>query len=152
VVVDPSSIPVVTEDSDVAALKTDISTQEMALVLAENLEIEGQALLTRDSSILPQAAGGDRLLMMLDRVDDAVATGEVVVPYYTFESMHVYVVPTEGGQGASLGFESTGVVDEVTYDGLGVEQGRTSSSFDTIFVLSQVAGDRWLILEELPPS
>jgi hypothetical protein len=43
-------------------------------------------------------------------------------------------------------------VEVVTYDGLGVEQNRTSESFDTTFVLSQVAGDRWLILEELPPS
>ena len=152
VVVDPASIPTVTEDPDVAALKNDISSQEMALVLAENLKIEGEALLDRDSSLLPLADGGDRLHQMLDRVDDAVATGEVVVPEYQFESLHAYVAPTEGGQGVSIGFESSGVVEVVTYDGLGVEQNRTSEPFDTVFVLSQVAGDRWLILEELPPS
>jgi hypothetical protein len=152
VVVDPASIPTVTEDPDVAALKTDISTQEMAAVLAENLKIEGQALLSRDSSLLPLADGGDRLLAMLDRVDDAVATGVVVVSDYEFASLHAYVAPTVGGQGASLGFEATGVMEAVTYDGLGVELNRTTAPFDTIFVLSQVAGDRWLILEELPPS
>ena len=152
VVVDPASIPTVTEDPDVAALKTDISTQEMAAVLAENLKIEGQALLDRDSSLLPLADGGDRLLAMLDRVDDAVATGEVVVSDYEFASLHAYVAPIVGGQGASLGFEATGVMEAVTYDGLSVELNRTTAPFDTIFVLSQVAGDRWLILEELPPS
>jgi hypothetical protein len=152
VVVDPASIPTVTEDPDVAALKTDISSQKMALVLAENLKIEGEALLNRDSSLLPMADGGDRLHEMLDRVDDAVATGEVVVPEYQFESLHAYVVPTEGGQGVSIGFEASGLVEVVSYDGLGHEQSRTSEPFDTTFVLSQVAGDRWLILEELPPS
>ena len=152
VVVDPSSIPAVTEDPEVSGLKTDIGTQEMAVVLAENLKIEGQAMLARDSSLLPLADGGDRLLAMLDRVDDAVATGEVVVSEYAFASLHAYVAPIEGGQGASLGFEATGVVDQVTYDGLGDEQTRSTAPFDTIFVLSQVAGDRWLILEELPPS
>jgi hypothetical protein len=152
VVVDPASIPTVTEDPEVAALKTDISSQEMALVLAENLKIEGEALLNRDSSLLPLADGGDRLHEMLDRVDDSVATGEVVVSEYQFESLHAYVAPAEGGQGVSIGLEASGVVEVVTYDGLGVEQNRTSESFDTTFVLSQVAGDRWLILEELPPS
>jgi len=151
VVVDPDSIPTVTEDPDVAALNTDISTQEMAVILAENLQVEGQALFNRDSSLLTQADGGDRLQDMLDRVDDAVVTGQVVVSNYRFESMHAYVAPTEGSQGASLGFEASGVVEVVTYDGLGVEQVRSSQPFDTVFVLSQVAGDRWLILEELPP-
>ena len=150
--IDPASIPAVTEDPDVAALNADISTQEMAVVLAENLQIEGQAMANRDSSLLAMADGGDRLLAMLDRVDDAVATGEVVVADYQFESLHAYVAPTEGGQGASLGFEASGVIEEVTYNGLGVEQARSTSPFDTIFVLSQVAGDRWLILEELPPT
>ncbi|MEX1125953.1 MAG: RnfABCDGE type electron transport complex subunit D [Acidimicrobiia bacterium] len=150
--VDPASLPPVTEDPEVAALNTDISTQELAVVLAENLKIEGQAMLNRDSSLLPAADGGDRLLAMLGRVDEAVATGEVVVADYIFNSLHVYVVPVKGGQGASLGFEATGVVEEVTYNGLGVELARASSPFDTTFVLSQVAGDRWLILEELPPA
>jgi hypothetical protein len=151
-VVDPASLPQVTEDADVAGLKTDVSTQEMAVVLAENLAIEGQALLTRDSSLLPLADGGDRFVAMMGAIDEAVATGEVVVPEYVFESLHAYVVPAKGGQGASLGFEAEGVIEEVTYDGLGVEQSRTSSAFETIFVLSQVAGDRWLILEQLPAS
>jgi len=150
--VDAASIPSVTEEPDVAALKTDISTQEMAVVLAENLRIEGQAMLNRDSSLLPLADGGDRLAAMVERVDDAVATGVILVSDYEFDSLHVYVAPTKGGQGASLGFEAKGSVDQVTYDGLGVEQTRVTSPFDTIFVLSQVAGDRWLILEELPPS
>jgi hypothetical protein len=150
--VDPASIPAVTEAPDVAALKTDISTQEMAVVLAENLRIEGQAMLNRDSSLLAMADGGDRLIAMLDRVDDAVATGEVVVSDYQFESLHAYVALTEGGQAASLGFEATGVVEVVTYNGLAVEQNRSTEPFATIFVLSQVAGDRWLILEELPPT
>jgi hypothetical protein len=150
--IDPASLPVVTEDADVAALNTDIGTQEMAVVLAENLKIEGKAMFDRDSSLLPAAAGGDRLIEMLDRVDDAVATGEVVVPEYTFDSLHAYVATARGGQGASLGFEATGVVEEVTYSGLGVVLARATSQFETTFVLSQVAGDRWLILEEIPPS
>ena len=150
--VDPASLPLVTQDSDVAALKTDISTQEMAMVLAENLMIEGEALRTRDSSLLPSAVGGDRLIAALGTINDSVATGEIAVPEYTFDSLHASVAETKGGQGASIAFHATGVAEEVTYDGLGVEQARTSRPFDTILVLSQVAGDRWLILEELAPS
>jgi hypothetical protein len=62
------------------------------------------------------------------------------------------VAKTKGGQGASIAFRAKGVVEEVTYNGVGVEQARTSKPFDTIFVLSQIAGDRWLILQELPAS
>ncbi|HEY6629228.1 MAG TPA: hypothetical protein VI193_09630 [Acidimicrobiia bacterium] len=150
--VDPTSIPLVTEGSEVASLKTDISTQEMAVVLAENLVIEGQALKTRDSSLLPRAVGGDRLVATLAMINDSVATGEIVVPEYQFESLHAEVAEAKGGQGASIAFAASGVVDEITYTALGVEQARSSSPFETTFVLSQVAGDRWLILEELPPS
>jgi hypothetical protein len=150
--VDPASIPPVTEEDDVAALKTDISTHEMAVVLAENLMIEGEALRTRDSGLLPSANGGDRLIANLATINDSVATGEIVVPEYAFDSLHASVAKTKGGQGASIAFRAKGVVEEVTYNGVGVEQARTSKPFDTIFVLSQVAGDRWLILEELPAS
>jgi parallel beta-helix repeat protein len=54
-----------------------------------------------------------------------------------------------GGQGADLGFDATGVIDEVTYDADGVELRMDSAPFASTFVLRQTSGDRWLIIDEV---
>jgi hypothetical protein len=151
VVVDPATLPAVTVDAGVTALNSDItgeSADALAMMLAENLAIEAEAMHRGESELLIAADFGPRLTDMQGRVERSVATGEWVVPHYVFESLHLRVVETLGGQGADLGFEATGMVEEVTYDADGVEVGRRTVPVSSLFVLRQAMGDRWLIMDE----
>lgn len=152
--IDQSTIPPVNVDADVLALNSEFtndSFHDLAVVLAENLKFEGEAMLRGDSSLLAAADSGDRLVEMQRRIDDALAIGVRVVADHTFESLSLSVVFTEGSQGGpGLAFEARGVVEEITYDALGVEQQRATSPFAATFVLRQSLGDRWLLVEVLP--
>jgi hypothetical protein len=149
---DPSTLPAVTVSADALALSGGVAgeAEDLAILLAENLVIEAEAMLRSDTSLLRGADEGERLVEMERRIEAAATAGRLVVPVYTFEALHLDVVFTDGAQGgASLGIEASGVVEEVTYDAEGVEQGRASSPFETTFVLRQGSGDRWLIVGEL---
>ena len=152
--IDATTLPPVSVGADVLALNSDIVTgdfNDLAAELAENLKIEGEAMLRGDSSLLLAVDSGDRLVEMQGRIDEAVSTGERLVENYTFESLDLSVVFTNGSQGGpGLGFAAQGVVEEITYDALGVEKDRTSSSFASTFVLRQGSGDRWLLVQVLP--
>jgi hypothetical protein len=154
--VDPTTLPPVTVGSDVTALNSDIVSgdfNDLATQLAENLKVEGEAMLSGDSSLLLAVDSGERLAEMQRRIDEAVATGERRVQHYTFESLALSVVFTNGSQGGpGLGFEARGVVEEITHDALGAEKDRTTSPFASTFVLRQGSGDRWLLVEVLPVS
>ena len=78
------------------------------MTLAENLEVEAQALRSGEKSLLPSVDDGERLTTMQGRVDEVVETGGAAVPHYTFDALHVVLVHTEGQSGLSLGFESSG--------------------------------------------
>jgi hypothetical protein len=118
------------------------------MMLAENLAIEAQAMHRGESELLLAADFGPRLADMQGRMERSVATGEWVVVDYAFDSLHLRVVETAGGQGADLGFEATGTVERVTYDADGVEVGRRIVPVSSLFVLRQATGDRWLIMDE----
>ena len=148
--IDPDTIPAVTADPDVGSLITEVDLDDLALTLAENLEIEAMAVRNRDSGLLLVADGGRRLAQMIERIDEAVATGVVTVPGHRFDSLHAVVIPAIGGQLATIGLQATGSVEEVTFDAGGLEQARVVEDLDTTFVLSPVAGERWLIIEERP--
>ena len=67
--VDPSTFPAITVDQDVSDWNHEIEgdgARAIVLTLAENLELENQALLRRDASILPAVDHGDRLSEMQD--------------------------------------------------------------------------------------
>jgi hypothetical protein len=146
--VDPGSVPAVTSDPEVASLNAEVDLDDLAMTLAENLEIEATAVGDRDSSLLPLADGGRRLAQMVRRVDEAVATGVVSVPGYRFDSLHAVVIPAVGGQQATIGLQATGSTEWVTYDARGQEQERIVEPLESTFVLSPVVGERWLIIEE----
>jgi hypothetical protein len=146
--VDPASLPVVTADLEVASLNAEVDLDDLAVTLAENLEIEAIAVGDRDSRLLPAADGGRRLAQMVRRVDDAVATGVVSVPAYRFDSLHAVVIPAVGGQQATIGLQATGTTEWVNYDASGQEQDRIVEQLASTFVLSPVVGERWLIIEE----
>lgn len=152
--VDPSLIPTVEVGADVMALNSDLAgdnARDLAIVLAEALMVEGEAILRGDSSLLLAVDSGQRLLEMQRRIDEAVATGARKVPAYKFESLRLSVVFTEGTQGGpGLGFDARGVVEEVTFDALGNEQSRASFRLAATFVMRRGAEDRWLLTAVLP--
>ncbi len=128
-------MPEVTVDPDVAALSGDLSgsgAQALAITLAENLEIEAEALRGADRRMLAAVDHGDRLDEMLGRLDDAVAFGATTVASYTFDSLRLVPIDAAGEQtGLALGFEAQGTVEEIAYDDDGNETGRANEPYAT---------------------
>ena len=151
---DPATFPTITVDQDVADWNHEIAgsvARDLVLDLAENLELESQALLRSDPTILPAVDHGDRLDEMRDRLDEAGASGAVVVERYQFDDVRVTLIEPFGKQdGLSLGLVSRGTVTEETYDAEGTLDERTTSPFATTFAVRQVTGDRWLNVGVVP--
>jgi hypothetical protein len=121
------------------------------LTLAENLELENQALLRADASILPAVDHGDRLDEMRARLQDASATGTTTISRYHFDTVDMTLLEPFGVQtGLSLGLESRGTKVEETYDAAGELQSQTTSPFEQTFVMRRATGDRWLNVAVLP--
>jgi hypothetical protein len=151
--IDPSTLPTVTVDASVLELGGDLTgsgAREIAITLAENLEVESQALLDADARLLTLVDHGDRLEEMRGRIDEATSTGETTVDTYRFDALHLTAIPAEGQAALSLGFEARGMLVEVTYDADGDEIAREASPVARTFVLSQPTGGRWLIVGTLP--
>ena len=152
--VDPATFPTITVEQDVSDWNHEIAgpgAQELVLTLAENLELEAQALLRADATILDAVDHGDRLDEMQARLDEAEATGVTVVERYQIDDVDVTLLVPFGRQdGLSLGLESSGTVTEETYDAGGQLQERTSAPFATTFVMRRATGDRWLNVAVLP--
>jgi hypothetical protein len=150
--VDPSTLPRVSVDFEVTE-RGDLSqadAQDVALTLAENLEVEAQALRRGERSLLGSVDDGDRLTALQKRVDDVIETGAAIVPHYTFEAIQVVLVHSQGQSGLSLGLQSSGTVETVTYGVDGQERSRKTSPFATTFVLSRPTGERWLTVDTRP--
>ena len=152
--VDPATFPTISVEQGVVDWNHEIvgsGAQAIVLTLAENLELENQALLRADATILTAVDHGDRLDDMRARLDEAVATGTTVIERYQIDDVHVTLLVPFGRQdGLSLGLESRGTVTTETYDAAGDLQARASSPFATTFVLRQATGGRWLNVDELP--
>jgi hypothetical protein len=153
---DPDTFPPLTVDQGVLDFDHTIGgarAQEILLTLAQNLELENQALLRRDGSILIAVDHGDRLKEMQARLTDAAASGETVVTHYQFEAVHVVLIVPFGVQtGASLGFESRGTQIQETYDASGALVDRQTSPFGLTFAVRRATGARWLNVAVLPAS
>ncbi|MBI5088314.1 MAG: RnfABCDGE type electron transport complex subunit D [Actinobacteria bacterium] len=152
--VDPSTFPSITVDQDVLDWNHEITgagAQEIVLVLAENLQLENQALLRGDPTILDAVDHGDRLDDLRARLARAEASGTTVVEQYAIDTVHVTLLVPFGRQdGLSLGLESRGTVTTETYDRAGNLQDRSSAPFATTFVVRRATGARWLNVAELP--
>ncbi len=151
--VDPSTLPPITVDAEVATLRSEIApggAEELAIALVECLQIEAEAMRRDEARMLLAADLGARLTDMQRRMESSAAAGEWVVASYSFESLRLRVVET-GFQSVDLGFEATGIVELVTYDTDGTELERESTPLSSIFVLRRI-GDRWLIADELALS
>ena len=152
--VNPATFPKITIDQGVLDWNHEISgagAQQIVLTLAENLELENQALLRTDPTILTAVDHGDRLDDMQGRLSEAKATGTTVIHRYQIDSVHVTLLIPFGKQdGLSLGMQSRGTVTTETYDAAGHLQSKVSAPFATTFVVRRATGARWLDVAELP--
>lgn len=149
--VDAAGLPDVVVDDSVRSLDLILDeefVEGLAVTLAENLAIEAEAIRSADGSLLAVSSGGGRLDEVQARLDTAIATGERWVDEYSFDSLELRLhEPGEGQTSAGLVFVSSGSVDRVHYDPTGLELERVTEPFDTDFVMRQLAGERWLIVE-----
>jgi Na+-translocating ferredoxin:NAD+ oxidoreductase RnfD subunit len=152
--IDPSTLPSITVAQDVVDWNHEITgagAQQIVLALAENLELEHEALRRGDAALLPTVDHGDRLDELRRRIDDAVGGGTRVAERYSIEDVRITLVVPFGRQtGLSLGLESRGTVTTETYRGDGDLVARSSSPFAKSFVLGRPTGGRWLNVAVLP--
>jgi Na+-translocating ferredoxin:NAD+ oxidoreductase RnfD subunit len=154
--VDPATLPAITVDIPAwehTIVGPTAIAQDVLVVLAEDLELENQALLRRDASILPAVDHGDRLAEMQGRLRDATTTGRTTIAHYRFDAVHVVLIAPFGVQtGGSLGFEARGTVTEQTYDATGALIDERTAPFASTFAVRRATGDRWLVVGVLPPG
>ncbi len=152
--INAATLPSFTVGQDVADWDHQIAGPEMqgiVLTLAENLELESQALLRRDPAILAAVDHGDRLAQMQERLREAQATGTTTIARYQFDSMHVSLLVPFGVQtGLSLGFTASGTVTTVTYGPGGTVASQEPSPFTLTFAMRRATGARWLLVGVLP--
>ena len=154
--VDPSTFPAINVGQDVTDWDHEIAgpgAEAIVMTMAQNLEVEGQALIRRDATILPAVDHGDRLLEMQARLQQAGTSGTVTVPRYHFDNIDMSLLQPFGRQdGLSIGLDSRGTVTEETYDAAGTLQSSTTSPFAKTFVVRRATGGRWLNVAALPPG
>ena len=146
--IDRASLPAVSIDDDVAGLSAELATpagaQDLAASLAFNLQVEAEALATRDASLLTAVDHGERLEDMRATIERAAGT-DIVVPSYEFDTLHLSIVYPGGLQsGANAGLAATGTVTLTSYSPDGVRLDTTERPFATTFSLRNIASDRWL--------
>jgi hypothetical protein len=154
--VDPATFPSIAVQQDVLDWNHEISgagAREIVLTLAENLQLENQALLRADPTILEAVDHGDRLDEMRDRLRKGASTGTIAVDRFQIDDVNVRLLVPFGRQtGLSLGLESRGTVTTETYDGAGHLRDRSSAPFAKTFVMRRATGARWLNVAVLPVS
>jgi len=152
--IDPATFPAITVSVESWDGSTAIPIAQGILVtLAEDLELENQALVRRDATILTAADHGDRLSEMRARVDEARSTGRATIARYAFESVNVVVISPFGVQtGGSIGLVSKGTVTKETVDPAGAVVDRTTEPFHLTFAVRRPFDERWLLVGVLPPA
>ncbi len=155
-VIDPTTFPTISVGQDVLDLDHRFAgpaAQQLLLTIAENLELENQALLRRDGAILPAIDHGDRLDEMQARLADAVASGTTTVAHYQIDDVKMSVLRPFGKQtGLTIGLDARGTMTEETYDAAGTLQSSRTSPFEKVFVTRRATGARWLNVAVLPPG
>lgn len=153
-VVDASTLPPITVGQDVIDYDHELAgtgMQQVAVALAQNLELENQALLERNTSLLAAVDHGDRLDEMQRRLAGANDSGTATVSHYDFDAIDVSLLVPFGQQtGLSLGLRGHGTVTEERYAADGTLQEQRSSPFDQTFAMRRATGDRWMLVAVLP--
>jgi Na+-translocating ferredoxin:NAD+ oxidoreductase RnfD subunit len=154
--VDPATLPPITVGQDVIDFDPQLAgpgMQAVVVTLAQNLELENQALLQRDPRILEAVDHGDRLAEMLARVQAAADAPTVTIVHYHFDSISVRLLIPFGVQdGFSLGLEGRGTMTREIWTRGGALSARETLSFAQTFAVRRATGDRWLNVAVLPPA
>ncbi len=152
--VDPATFPAITVGQDVVDFDHQLAgpgMREVVLTLAENLDLENQALLRGDETLLTAVDHGDRLVEMQDRIRTAAATGSRTITRYRIDAISVSLLVPFGRQdGLSLGLDSRGTMVEEVYDAAGNLQSSQTSPFALTFAMRRATGERWLNVAVLP--
>jgi Na+-translocating ferredoxin:NAD+ oxidoreductase RnfD subunit len=152
--VDPSTLPTINVGQDVIDFDHELAgagMQAVVITLAQNLELENQALLTRDASILPTVDHGDRLAQMQASLAAVQAGGAATVTHYRFDSIDASLLVPFGMQtGLSLGLAGSGTLVEQTYAATGTLTLQQERPFSLTFAMRRATGDRWLNVAVLP--
>jgi hypothetical protein len=152
--INADTLPTITVGEDVLSFDPTLQGPGMAAVmvtLAQNLELENQALLTHDASLLTAVDHGDRLAEMQQRLKDESAMGTTTVQHYAFDTVDSHLIIPFGVQtGLSLGLDAKGTVTEDTYDANGTLLSTQQAPFAQTFALRRATGDRWLNVGVLP--
>jgi hypothetical protein len=155
-VIDPGTLPPVTVSQEVVDYDHELAGDGMQAVvvsLAQNLELENQALLERDGSLLAAVDHGDRLDEMQGRLAGATASGATTVSHYDFDAIDVSLLVPFGQQtGLSLGLHGRGTVTQDRFAADGTLEDSRTSAFDQTFAMRQATGDRWMLVAVLPPT
>jgi hypothetical protein len=152
--IDPASLPSVTIDPEVAGISARLATpegaQDLAASLAFNLEVEQEAVIRGDATLLTAVDHGARLQKMQAQIEGSAYNGPRVASSYRFESLHLIVVFPGGVQtGANAGLVASGTVTDVDYTSSGQESSRIERPFAFTFALRQVRPGHWLITDTL---
>jgi Na+-translocating ferredoxin:NAD+ oxidoreductase RnfD subunit len=152
--VDPATLPTISVGQDVVdfdPLLAGPGMQEVVVTLAQNLELENQALLARDPELLAAVDHGDRLAEMRARLEaDPGSINVVTLEHYRFESIDARLLVPFGVQdGFSIGLDATGTLVRETYSGETLLLSE-EVHFANTFALRRATGSRWLTIGVLP--
>ncbi len=150
--INPNTLPPITVTQPVWDWDHEIAAnaEQVLVTLAQNLEVENQALLQRDPALLTAVNHGDRLAQMQATLAKIPADGKVVIWHYRFGAVTVRLLIPFGVQsGLSLGFDCTGTVTEQTYDLAGKLVSQQTGAFSQTFALRRATGARWLTVAAL---
>lgn len=151
--VDADRLPPITVDPDVASVfgqeLLGPAAQQVANDLLFALDAENAAVRDQRPDILPIVNHGARLRETAARVGDA-ADGTHALLHHDFDRMHLTVVRLSGQGGARLGVESSGMLTTTTFDADGAETARTTTPFESTFVMRLADDGRRLLVGVLP--
>ena len=152
IAIDPATLPEVTVSEDVVSFDHELAgpgMQAVLMTLAENLELENEAL-RRDGRDDPRRASITAIASTRSRA--RMGSGPVLLEHYLFDSIDVSLLVPFGQQtGLSLGLHGKGTKVEEVYDPVsGTTLERTESPFEETFAMRRATGDRWLNVAVLP--
>ncbi len=155
--IDTAALPPVTISDEAEKLHGGISGQDvltMARDLVAGLEVEAQALRTRDPLLAATVAFDARLWTLERQIAAADQSGEIVVPSYSFDAMEVVLIYAGGNKPPVLGIEVHGAVREVTYGGPGgtTEISESEAPFASVFAIAESEDGHYVLISEVSVS
>lgn len=152
--IDDASLPPVTISEEARQAYDEVSDQRarnIARDVLAGLEIEADALRTRDPVLAATASSRARLTSIEAQITDAGLNGEIVVPTYTVASMEIVMVDPGFQFRPLLGVAVQGTAREVTYGGPDdTIVSETESRFGSVFVVAETEDGYYVIVDEVP--